>query len=177
MSTRWRETFGYDVRRPEVMMSTHTSNDPRASAVPQLTSEGRQALIDRADRLRCDVLDPLREHLMGPERDERDVAEFERALAEIERLEAIVAASIELPKPSAGRQARVAAGSRVSILDAMGERVWVRPVHPEEATIDEERISWDSPLGIAIWGAAAGDRVDVTSPQGRWVCEVVRITR
>ena len=129
------------------------------------------------ERLRTDVLDPLRPHLLGPERDERDVAEFERALAEIERLQAVIAASVELPKPPTGKRARVAPGALVEILDASGDKVRVRPVHPEEATIDDERISWDSPLGRAIMGAAVGDMVEVPSPRGAWTCEVLRITR
>ena len=53
----------------------------------------------------------------------------------------------------------------------------MRPVHPEEATIDDERISWDSPLGRAIMGASIGDKVEVPSPRGSWTCEVLRIAR
>jgi transcription elongation GreA/GreB family factor len=65
----------------------------------------------------------------------------------------------------------------VEIRDASGDKVRVRPVHPEEATIDDERISWDSPLGSALLGAAVGDLLEVPSPRGSWSCEVVRITR
>ena len=160
-------------------MPTHLAEDPRSAAkvAPALTETGRRGLEARIDRLRTDVLDPLRPHLIGPERDERDVAEFERALAEIERLQAVIAASVELPKPPTGKRARVAPGALVEILDASGDKVRVRPVHPEEATIDDERISWDSPLGRAIMGAAVGDMVEVPSPRGAWTCEVLRITR
>lgn len=160
-------------------MPTHLADDPRSAAkvAPALTDAGRRGLEARIDRLRSDVLDPLRPHLIGPERDERDVAEFERALAEIERLQAVIAASVELPKPPTGKRARVAPGALVEILDVSGDKVRVRPVHPEEATIDDERISWDSPLGRAIMGAAVGDVVEVPSPRGAWTCEVVRITR
>ena len=160
-------------------MSTHLADDPRSAhqVPPALTEDGRKALQARVARLHSDVLDPLRPHLIGPERDERDVAEFERALAEIERLEAIIAASVDLPKPPTGRRARIAPGALVEIRDAAGEKVRVRPVHPEEATIDDERISWDSPLGRALMGAAVGDRLQVPSPRGAWTCEVVRITR
>ena len=49
-----------------------------------LTSEGRAAISERIDHLRVDVLARLRPHLMGPERDERDMAEFERTLASLE---------------------------------------------------------------------------------------------
>ncbi len=159
-------------------MPTHIADDPRSTArrAPALTAEGRRALESRIARMHTDVLDPLRPHLIGPERDERDVAEFERTLAEIERLEAVLAASVELPRPPTGRRARVAPGARVEIRDPSGERVRVRPVHPEEATIDDERISWDSPLGRMLIGAAIGDQIEVPSPRGPWTCEVIRIT-
>jgi transcription elongation GreA/GreB family factor len=160
-------------------MSTHVAHDPRtiAKVAPALTEAGRRALEERITRLHTDVLDPLRPHLIGPERDERDVAEFERALAEIERLQAVLAASVELPKPPTGRRARVAPGALVEIRDRAGETVRVRPVHPEEATIDDERISWDSPLGKAVLGAGVGDHLEVPSPRGSWTCEVVKISR
>jgi transcription elongation GreA/GreB family factor len=160
-------------------MSASLALDPRASSrvAPALTVQGRQALEERIDRLRVDVLDPLRPHLIGPERDERDVAEFERTLAEMRRLEAVVAASVELPRPATGRRARVAPGARVEIRDEGGDRVFVRPVHPEEAFLDDERISWDSPLADALLGAGVGDVLHVPSPQGSWRCEVLRILR
>ena len=160
-------------------MPTYLADDPRPTAriTPALTEAGRRALEERLVRLRTDVLDPLRPHLIGPERDERDVAEFERALAAIERLQAVIAASVELPAPPTGKRARVAPGALVEIRDASGDKIRVRPVHPEEATIDDERISWDSPLGSALLGAAVGDRLEVPSPRGSWSCEVVRITR
>ncbi|MEY3733945.1 MAG: Transcription elongation factor, GreA/GreB, C-term [Actinomycetota bacterium] len=160
-------------------MSTYLADDPRSAAkvAPALTTVGRAALEQRIQRLREDVLDPLRPHLIGPERDERDVAEFERALAEIERLEAVIAASVELPAPPTGKRAKVSPGALVEIRDAAGDKVKVRPVHPEEATIDDERISWDSPLGKALMGAAVGATLTVPSPRGSWTCEVLRIGR
>jgi len=160
-------------------MSTFLADDPRAAAkaAPALTEAGRLALQERMERLRTDVLDPLRPHLIGPERDERDVAEFERALAEIERLDAVIAASVALPTPPTGKRAKVAPGALVEIRDSAGEKVRVRPVHPEEATIDDERISWDSPLGQALLGAGVGDTLTVPSPRGAWACEVLRISR
>lgn len=149
----------------------------RASQVPAFTAAGRVALAERVERLRSDVLDPLRPLLVGHERDERDVAAFERTLAEIERLERLLAASVELEKPPTGRAARVAPGALVDVREEGGETLSVRPVHPEEATIDDERISWDSPLGRALIGARVGESVEVPSPRGRWVGEVVRIRR
>ena len=94
-----RETFGSEFARPEVLscplfLLVIPALPPRLlpplprrvaarcwSALPALkpTCSSRCAPLDR------------------PERDERDVAEFERALAEIERLDAVIAASVALP--------------------------------------------------------------------------------
>ena len=65
-------------------MSTFLADDPRAAAkvAPALTEDGRRALQERIARLEADVLEPLRPHLIGPDRDERDDGEIERALAE-----------------------------------------------------------------------------------------------
>lgn len=146
----------------------------------RLTAQGRQALTERLERLRGDVLGQLRPHLIGPERDERDVAEFERTLAEIARLEAVLASAEPLERPAGGRSARVQPGSMVEIQAPAGKgsaTTRVILVHPEEATIDEERISWDSPLARALLGATAGDRVRVQSPRGPWTCTVVKVMR
>ena len=160
-------------------MSASSVSAP-APALPRgvhLTPEGRRLLQERVDRLRVDVLDVLRPHLMGPERDERDVAHFERTLAEVDRLEGVIAAAQELAPHASGRRARVAPGALVEIETPGGvpERVRVRLVHPEEAVVDDERISWNSPLARALLGAAVGDTRQVESPRGPWTCVVRRI--
>lgn len=158
-----------------------------APVVPKgihLTADGRALLQERIDRMRVDVLDALRPHLMGPERDERDVAHFERTLAEVARLEGVLAAADDLAPHATGRRARVAPGALVEI-ETRGaarqgraggpERVRVRLVHPEEAVVDDERISWTSPLARALLGAAVGETREVESPRGTWTCVVRRI--
>ena len=157
-----------------------SSSSAPAPALPRgvhLTPEGRRMLQERVDRLRVDVLDALRPHLMGPERDERDVAHFERTLAEVDRLEGVIAAAQELVPHARGRRARVAPGALVEIETpgSVPERVRVRLVHPEEAVVDDERISWNSPLARALLGAAVGDSRQVESPRGPWTCVVRRI--
>ena len=143
-----------------------------------LTADGRQLLRERIDRLHTDVLDVLRPHLMGPDRDERDVAHFERTLAEVARLEGVLAAAKDLPSHATGRRARVEAGALVEISapgNAGPERMRVRLVHPEEASLDDERISWTSPLARALLGASVGETREVSSPRGPWTCTVKRI--
>ena len=52
--------------------------------------------------------------------------------------------------------------------DPRGRRdAWVRPVHPDEAFLDEERISATSPLAIALVGARTGHTVWVDAPDRR----------
>lgn len=143
-----------------------------------LTDHGRKLIAHRIHGLRRDVLDQLRPHLMGPDRDPRNVADFERALEEISRLEGLLASAERLPEPATGRRAVVSRGSLVWLrAQDTGERIEVRLVHPEEAALDSERISWDSPLAVAILGARTGDVRTVESPRGRWTCEVRRILR
>jgi transcription elongation GreA/GreB family factor len=62
---------------------------------------------------------------------------------------------------------------RVTLAD--GSKAWVRPVHPAEAFLDDERISITSPLGSAILGARPGDVLTVEAPVGAWECSVLSI--
>lgn len=161
-------------------MSKSTATSVIAPALPKgvhLTAEGRTLLRERIDYLRTDVLDVLRPHLMGPDRDERDVAHFERTLAEVDRLEGVLAAAGVLAAHATGRRAKVAPGALVEIETPGGlpERVRVRLVHPEEAAFDDERISWNSPLAQALLGATVGETREVQSPRGTWTCVVRRI--
>lgn len=137
-----------------------------------LTPDGRRLLEERIGRLHVEVLDRIRPHLMGPDRDERDVAQFERTLAEVARLEGIVAASASLT--CSRRPTRVEPGALVEIASTGGapEVMTVRIVHPEEAALDDERISWSSPLAVALLGARVGETREVSSPRGQWTCTV-----
>ena len=62
---------------------------------------------------------------------------------------------------------------RLEILD--GESVWIRPVHPVEAFLDDERVSITSPVSKAILGARVGDRVEVHGPSATWTCRILEI--
>ena len=64
---------------------------------------------------------------------------------------------------------------RVHVVLADGSTAWVRPVHPAEAFLDDERISVTSPLGMALIGARASHVVWVSAPAGVWGCTVLTI--
>ncbi len=140
-----------------------------------LTAEGRTLLTERLRDIQDRRMAQLQPHLMGPERDERDVALFETLLVEAADLEGLLAEAdtLELTEdPEA-----VCLGARVRIAMPDGSSEWVRPVHPAEATVDSERISIDSPLARALGGAAVGDVVLVSAPTGDWECHIEAIER
>ena len=142
---------------------------------PMLTQQGFDELADRVRRIREDQLPALRPSLIERERDERDVAEFERLTLEADELEAFLAESTIIVPKGEGFDGRVEAGVRVRIRLDDGSVAWVRPVHPREAFLDDERISIESPLARGLLGARAGSTVWVGAPTGIWACEVLEV--
>ena len=153
-----------------------TSRTRRAERVADdaavLTSDGRRMLEERVAMIRDVSLPQLRPLLVGPDRDERDVAEFERLVEESARLESQLATSATAPDEADGT---VRLGTRVLIELPEGEQVWIRPVHAAEAFLDDERVSVSSPVSRAVLGASAGDVVVVTGPSSTWDCRVVAV--
>jgi transcription elongation factor GreA len=145
------------------------------TAWPVLTADGRAQLIERISEIRDVRLPALRPLLAERERDERDVAEFMRLQEEAHELEALVASADEIVIDLAGFDGRLALGMRALVTLTDGSDAWVRPVHPAEAHLDDERISMHSPLARAILGARAGSLVWVDAPSGVWGCRVVEI--
>lgn len=151
---------------------TSTSRKALTDGTVALTAEGRRMLEERVALLRDVSLPLLRPLLAAHDRDERDVAEFERLVEEQARLESLVATSITLPEEHDGT---VRCGTRLLIELPDGEQVWIRPVHPAEAFLDDERVSMTSPVSRAVLGAEAGDVVVVHGPSSTWDCRVVAV--
>jgi transcription elongation factor GreB len=137
---------------------------------PRLTDDGRALLQERLHRLRSEVLAELRPLLADTARDERLVRDFERVLGEADRLEAVLTAATPLPPTPPDR---VAPGSRVLIELSDGSQELIRIVHPVEAALDDERVSWDSPVASALLGARIGEAVVVRAPSGRYAARVL----
>lgn len=155
------------------MPATRSKTTRRVVVGPRLTAEGYSMIEARLADIRDRRLPELRPLLVEHERDERDVAQFEALLAEEAKWQALLAEAEVLPDlPSEGT---VVLGSRVRVTLADGSKAWVRPVHPAEAFLDDERISITSPLGSAIMGARPGDVLKVAAPVGEWECSVLSI--
>jgi transcription elongation GreA/GreB family factor len=130
---------------------------------PQLTSEGYARLQDRVADIRQRRLP------------ERVVAEFERLLEEADATDSLLGSADVIVIDPVAVDGRVELGMRVRVILQEGGEAWVRPVHPNEAFLDDERISATSPLAIAIVGARAGHTVWVDAPTGAWPCEIREI--
>jgi transcription elongation GreA/GreB family factor len=139
-----------------------------------LTEDGFQLILDRVNDIKDRQLPELRPFLYGPDRDETAVARFEDLLADLAQWEGVLARVSVMPESSS---TTVVLGSRVRVQLADGTRTWVRPVHPVEAALDDERISVDSPLGAALLGCRANDEVLVAAPAGEWTCRILDVPR
>lgn len=145
--------------------------DPTRQAV--LTPDGFRLIEERIADIRGRRLPELRPLLVDQDRDERDVAAFEALLAEADAFEALLAEAV-VASPEV-RADEVTLGAHVLLRLADGTREWVRPVHPSEAFLDDERISIASPLGAAILGAEVGSLVTVKAPSGTWTAVIADI--
>lgn len=108
----------------------------------------------------------------------RDAILFEAAAlgadsAQAERLEMlrrILDLGVVLADP-----ARAAIGRRVAILDGSGGSDAFFLVLPGDGDPSRGWISIDSPLGVAVAGRRAGERVEVAAPAGAWGAEILSI--
>jgi transcription elongation GreA/GreB family factor len=156
-------------------MTMTTTLPKKRTITPALTPGGYASISARIDQIRELRLPELRPLLIERERDERDVAEFERLLAEADALDALLAEAGVMTDDPDAFEGRVELGMRVRVTLADGSETWVRPVHPAEAFLDDERISVTSPLATALLGARASHVVWVDAPSGVWACTVLEI--
>lgn len=62
----------------------------------------------------------------------------------------------------------VAIGRRATLRDREGEVMAYEIVFPGDGDVEKGWVSADSPLGLALLGASAGDVVHVDAPAGPW---------
>lgn len=141
-----------------------------------LTRDGYELIERRIEDIRMRRLPELRPLLVDTDRDERNVAAFEALLAEAAAFEALLAEADVIPDLRPRAAIGVTMGARVLVTLADGSSEWVRPVHPSEAFLDDERISISSPLGSALLGARIGSEVTVAAPAGVWVAVIKDIS-
>ena len=147
-----------------------------------LTKEGFQKLQEELDQLRTvkrqEVADRLHEAMEGGElieNAEYEAAKNEQAFIEgrIKELEILLASARVIEE--APKAELVQVGSTVSVREEGSKPEEYEIVGAAEADPKEGRISNESPLGKAVLGHKAGDRVEVDAPAGKFIVQIVKV--
>lgn len=158
-----------------------------ASAPILLTPEGHEKLKAELQRLtvekRAEIAERIRASKdhgeFSEDNNELDEVKQQQAIVEnrISELKAILANS-EVLTPEIVPTDHVGLGSRVSVKDAgRGFEFAVQVVSAVEADPDEDLISEDSPMGLALMGRTVGETAEFDAPIGVVRYEIVSITR
>lgn len=102
-----------------------------------------------------------------------------RRLREIDRRIRFLLKRLEIAEPVdpalQKQRDRVFFGARVTYADGRGEERRIRIVGIDEARHELGEVSWISPVARALVGARVGDEVEVRTPAGRELLEVLEI--
>ena len=139
-----------------------------------VTPEGYQKLRDELEHLksvqRKEVANRIREAKQFGElidNSEYEEAKSEQAYVEgrILELQRLLQNAIVLER-SEGPADQVRLGSLVKLKDKSGKKIEYTIVGPVEADPVNHRISYQSPVGQALFGHSKGEKVTVTTPNG-----------
>jgi len=159
-------------------MATELKSEER---IP-LTAAGRQRIEDEIGRVETRMAE-LRE-LVAEAHDDRTADDDERAAAfamldelgrqeaKLLELRAILERAVDATPPKADV---VDIGTVVRVRDEDGEESVYTVVNPAEAAPSQGRVSTGAPLGQALVGHKAGEKVMVQAPSGAWQLDILEI--
>ncbi len=150
-----------------------------------LTPEGAKALQAELDHLtqvkRAEIAERLRDSKdhgeFSEDNNELDEVKFEQAIVEnrIGELKSIISAAQTL-EPGMVSTEFAGIGAWIKVKDAdRGVEFEVRMVSSFEANPDEDLISNESPMGMALFGHKVGDVVQFEAPVGQIRYEILSI--
>jgi transcription elongation factor GreA len=150
-----------------------------------MTPEGQARLREELKKLKEIELPQVVKDI-GTAREHGDLSENAEYHAARERQGMIVArisyieqtlSRAEVIDPSKIQSSKVQFGATLRLANAeSGDEVTYQIVGPEEANVDEGRISVASPLARAMLGREVGDEVKVKLPAGQRVYEILEIS-
>jgi len=150
-------------------------NSEQASDRAYLTEDGRHLLEERIRELESTV-DELHDAVDDPERTTDIVENYQRAAVELSRLRSLLESAGAVEDAPDNPQI-VELGDTVTIrLDDGVEETYI-VVHATEATLEDQRISAESPLGQALLARRVGDYVEVNVPAGKYGCVILSASR
>lgn len=149
-----------------------------------LTKEGKEELEKRLEYLkltkRAEITERIktaREYGDLSENAEYDAAKNEQAMIEGEILE--IESKLKyavIIKDSAERKGIVSLGSKVEFVDEeTNDKYIYEIVGTTEADVEVGRISNESPIGNALLGHKAGERITITAPAGNIVVTIKKV--
>jgi len=167
------------------------SSAGQARAIPgqqvvRLTKSGYAELEKKLEQLQAERVKLAEDiHLAAQDKDVRENAPLEAAreqqgmaMAKILEIEATLkmAVVIDADKGAARDTTHVRLGSKVTLMDMSTEKeTSYQLVEPDEASPLSKKISSASPVGAAILGRSPGDQVEVKTPLGQQLYEVIKI--
>ena len=149
----------------EPILMTARGYEMRSSELELMRSEARRELGERLHQARQDgdlADNPALHDLL------EEQAQLERRIASLEAQLAVA----KVVAPAMGGRAGI--GSVVRVRDG-GETVQYELVGVLEADAENGRVSTAAPVGRALLGTRAGERVEVATPRGPLALEVVSV--
>jgi transcription elongation GreA/GreB family factor len=158
-------------RAPEPSPSP-ASTAPRQAAIPRLPSDLDRCLTAEGHQDRLKDLRLAEEQLLRA-RQAGEVAEVTRVSAKVDSLQRLLAEVRVLPPPASNKVVTI--GCLVSFREEDGpEETW-QLVPPLEGDTGTNRMSALTPIGQALFGRTAGDMIEVKTPGGVYLVEVIAI--
>jgi transcription elongation factor GreA len=149
-----------------------------------MTSEGFEQTKAELERLksvqRKEVAERIRDSKQFGEfmeNSEYDDAKVEQAVVEgrIIELEHILQNAVVI-ESAAENADRIGVGSRVTLREARsGKELEYTIVGPVEADPGKKKVSYESPIGAAVFGRRKGEKVQVKAPSGTLSYEIVAV--
>jgi transcription elongation factor GreB len=155
-----------------------------AGAKNYMTPAGRRRLVDELERLwrveRPKVVEVVSWAAGNGDRSENgDYIYGKKRLREIDRRVRFLRKRLEIAEvvdpAEQSKRDQVFFGATVTYVDGKDQERTVRIVGVDEARIELGEVSWTSPIARALLKARVGDSVELRTPNGPDVIEVVRI--
>ncbi len=151
-----------------------------------ITKEGLQKLENELENLvtvrRKEITESIkqaRDYGDLSENSEYDDAMNEQAVVEarITQLENMIKTAVVVEEDSVDSSV-IGIGSKVKLLDKeYNEKVIYQIVGPTEANPAQQKISYQSPLGVALVGRSKGEEVTVEAPAGNLIFKILSIEK
>ena len=136
-----------------------------------LTTAGAQRLRDELEQLSVEKRPPLRARAQADGEARHELQVLDQRVAYLkESLRTAVVVS-----PAAGGDEGVRFGATVTVRDGKGETTRYRLVGVDETDLDQNWVSWQSPIARALLNARLGQRVIFKFPAGQAELEIVKI--